>query len=153
MLRRTNSLGTIYDNTGIVLFPCINYSAIWELYNLPKYVYYWYTAARKTTVLSYIKRAMCARVRYMKMKYTALKENLIELSHLSAAQRDILNLEDEIVVGSFDHLRERLRTCVYAHGRRYAQDALIMNATGEKLNARHFIDYIMKKYSEIKNPS
>lgn len=78
--------------------------------------------------------------------------NLYAAQLYAAAQRDILNLEDEIVVGSFDHLREWLRTRVHVHGRRYAQDALIMNATGEKLNPRHFIDYITRKYSVLRAP-
>ncbi len=73
--------------------------------------------------------------------------NLYAAQLYAAATRDILNLEDEISLGSFTHLREWLRTRVHVHGRRYAQDALIMQATGEKLNARHFIDYITKKYS------
>ncbi|MBI4600118.1 carboxypeptidase M32 [Candidatus Uhrbacteria bacterium] len=75
--------------------------------------------------------------------------NLYAAQLYAAAQRDILNLEEEITQGSFDHLREWLRTRIHVHGRRYVQDALILRATGEKLNARHFIDYITKKYSEI----
>lgn len=75
--------------------------------------------------------------------------NLYAAQLFAAAERDILNLEEEIARGSFDHLREWLRTRVHVHGRRYAQDALIMNATGEKLNPRYFAEYITKKYSEI----
>ena len=35
-----------------------------------------------------------------------------------------------------DRLREWLRTRVHVHGRKYAQDTLIMNATGEKLKRK-----------------
>lgn len=75
--------------------------------------------------------------------------NLYAAQLYGAASRDILNLEEEISRGSFTHLREWLRTRVHVHGRRYAQDALIQKATGEKLNAQHFIDYITKKYSHL----
>jgi carboxypeptidase Taq len=75
--------------------------------------------------------------------------NLYAAQLYAAAKRDILNLEDEIAHGSFDHLREWLRTRVHVHGKRYAQDALMANATGEKLNTRHFIDYITEKYSPL----
>ncbi|MEK7122280.1 MAG: carboxypeptidase M32, partial [Patescibacteria group bacterium] len=75
--------------------------------------------------------------------------NLYAAQFYNAASRDILNLEDEIARGSFDHLREWLRTRVHVHGRKYAQDALIMNATGEKPAARHFIEYITKKYADL----
>ncbi|MDP2630264.1 MAG: carboxypeptidase M32 [Candidatus Uhrbacteria bacterium] len=74
--------------------------------------------------------------------------NLYAAQLYAAASRDILNLEEEISRGSFGHLREWLRTRIHVHGRRYAQDALIQNATGEKLNAQHFVDYISKKYSK-----
>lgn len=76
--------------------------------------------------------------------------NLYAAQLYAAAQRDILNLEDEIAVGSFDHLREWLRTRVHVHGRRYAQDALIMNATGERLSQRYFVEYISQKYEGLK---
>lgn len=72
--------------------------------------------------------------------------NLYAAQMYAAATRDVLNLEEEITKGSFEHLREWLRTRVHVHGRHYAQDALIQQATGEKLNARHFVDYITKKY-------
>lgn len=75
--------------------------------------------------------------------------NLYAAQLYAAAERDILNLEDEITAGSFHHLREWLRTRVHVHGRRYAQDELIMKATGEKLNPRHFADYITKKYADL----
>ncbi|MBI4253072.1 carboxypeptidase M32 [Candidatus Uhrbacteria bacterium] len=72
--------------------------------------------------------------------------NLYAAQLYAAAERDILNLEEEIAQGSFDHLREWLRTRIHVHGRKYAQDALIMNATGEKLNPRHFAEYVQKKF-------
>ncbi len=75
--------------------------------------------------------------------------NLYAAQLYAAASRDILNLEKEIERGSFDHLREWLRTRVHVHGRRYAQDELIANATGEKLNSKYFIEYITKKYSGV----
>jgi len=75
--------------------------------------------------------------------------NLYAAQLYATASREVLNLEEEIAKGSFDHLREWLRTRVHIHGRRYAQDALISRATGEKLTARYFTEHIQKKYGEL----
>ncbi len=75
--------------------------------------------------------------------------NLYAAQFYDAAKKQILNLEEEISRGRFEHLLEWLRKNIHVHGRFYFQDELAMNATGEKLNSRHFTDYLSKKYGEI----
>lgn len=75
--------------------------------------------------------------------------NLYSAQLYAAAKRDILNLDKEVGLGNFYHLREWLRKNIHAHGKMFSASDLIKKVTGESLSAQYFMDYITDKYSKI----
>ncbi len=75
--------------------------------------------------------------------------NLYAAQFFAAARRDIPALDDEMARGEFGKLLKWLREKIHVHGKFYSAQELANNATGEKLNSKHFADYISKKYGEI----
>lgn len=75
--------------------------------------------------------------------------NLYSAQFYAAARRDILNLDREIRAGQFAHLLNWLRKNIHVHGKLFSADSLVMNVTGERLNAKYFMDYVGEKYSKI----
>lgn len=75
--------------------------------------------------------------------------NLYAAQFYAAAKKQILNLEEEISLGHFEHLLEWLRKNIHVHGRFYSQDELVKKATGEKLNAAYFVEYLKGKFGSI----
>jgi len=52
--------------------------------------------------------------------------------------------------GEFSKIREWLTEKIHRHGRRYKSlDELLEAQLGEKLNPQYFIDYLIKKYTDI----
>jgi len=75
--------------------------------------------------------------------------NLYSAQFYAAAKRDILNLDREMKAGQFAHLLEWLRKNIHVHGKLFSAEELVMRATGERLNAQYFMDYVSEKYSKI----
>jgi carboxypeptidase Taq len=75
--------------------------------------------------------------------------NVYSAQFFAAARRDIPTLDDEMARGEFGKLLKWLREKIHVHGKTYSAQELAKNATGEKLNSKHFAEYISKRYSEI----
>jgi carboxypeptidase Taq len=75
--------------------------------------------------------------------------NLYAAQFYDQAKKEIINLEKEIEVGNFSHLREWLRQKIHIHGKMFTADGLVREVTGEPLTSRYFIDYLKEKYGEI----
>jgi carboxypeptidase Taq len=75
--------------------------------------------------------------------------NLYAAQFFNTAKKDLINLEKEISIGQFGHLREWLREKIHIHGKMYSADQLVREVTDEPLTSQYFIDYLKKKYGEI----
>ena len=79
------------------------------------------------------------------------------LGSLYAAQFDAAvelqnrSLEKEIASGNNNTLLEWLRKNIHQYGRQFTSAELCKKATGENLNADHFINYATKKYNTVYN--
>ena len=67
----------------------------------------------------------------------------------NAAEKEIDDLDQKISEGEFMPLRNWLKENIHSKGQIYKTEKLIEEATGEKPNADHFLEYIEKKYGEI----
>jgi carboxypeptidase Taq len=59
------------------------------------------------------------------------------------------SVEQELAVGNNRTVLAWLQQHIYRKGRYYTSNELCLNATGEELNSRFFMDYATKKYSGI----
>ncbi len=55
----------------------------------------------------------------------------------------------EMEQGKFDSLLGWMRENIHQHGRKYEPKEMVQRATGEPLQARSYMNYLKKKYSEI----
>jgi carboxypeptidase Taq len=67
----------------------------------------------------------------------------------AAAQKQLKNLDEDIVKGDTSALLQWLRTNIHSCGRRYTSEALCQKVTGETLNVTYFKNYILDKYTNI----
>ena len=63
-----------------------------------------------------------------------------------AAKRALPYLNDQLAKGEFAPLIGWLRQHVHRHGSRFSTEALLTNATGEPLNAKHFEAHLRARY-------
>ena len=73
--------------------------------------------------------------------------NLNAAQLMSAAEKQIPGLEDELAAGHYQALLLWLRENIHQHGRRYLPADLMRRATGETTSARYRIEYLRRKYS------
>jgi len=73
--------------------------------------------------------------------------NLNAAQLMSAAERQIPGLQDELREGHYPSLLQWLRQNIHQHGRRYLSAELMRRATGETTQAKYRIEYLRKKYS------
>lgn len=69
----------------------------------------------------------------------------------SAAENQDLTIKPTLQEGRSEPLLKWLRTHIHRHGRRYTSEQLCELATGEPLNIRYFLDYLLDKYVNIYN--
>lgn len=69
----------------------------------------------------------------------------------SAAESQLPELHSSIGQGQTNPLLHWLRTHIHAHGRRYTSEELCRRATGNALEIRYFLDYLLDKYRNIYN--
>lgn len=67
----------------------------------------------------------------------------------NAAKKAIPDLEDKFRKGELIPFKEWLNENIHRFGCLFKTDELIERATGEKLNPKHYIDYLNEKYTEI----
>jgi carboxypeptidase Taq len=65
------------------------------------------------------------------------------------AKTSISDLESQVSEGRFSELLSWLRTHIHSKGRKFTSEQLCKEVTGEPLNTKHFLDYIMNKYDVI----
>jgi carboxypeptidase Taq len=73
--------------------------------------------------------------------------NLNAAQLMSAAERQIPRLQDQLVEGHYQSLLQWLRENIHQHGRRYLPAELMRRATGETTQAKYRVEYLRKKYS------
>ncbi|ERI90492.1 putative thermostable carboxypeptidase 1 [Clostridiales bacterium oral taxon 876 str. F0540] len=77
--------------------------------------------------------------------------NLYGAQFLSRLLQDIPDYYSLVERGEFDKIHEWLKENIHKHGSVYKPADIIKMVTGEELNAKYFIEYLNKKYSEIYN--
>lgn len=75
--------------------------------------------------------------------------SLYAAQFFAAAKRQMPQLLHEIESGNTKNLLAWLRQNIYPWGRLYTSEELCRKATGEGLNTRFFLDYLLDKYGKI----
>jgi len=68
---------------------------------------------------------------------------------LAAMQRDIANWREQISEGNFHNIKQWLTQNVHSHGDLYDPAHLIRKITGEELNVKPYLNYLIKKNSQL----
>jgi len=68
---------------------------------------------------------------------------------LARMKKDISDWRDQIVKGNFHNIKWWLTENIYRHGNLYDPADLIKKVTGEKINSKHYLDYLNDKYSKL----
>jgi carboxypeptidase Taq len=76
--------------------------------------------------------------------------NVLSLQFYQQALKEIPGFEEQFSKGKFDEFREWFKQKIHMHGRKFTAAELLRRITGEKeMDARPYLDYIKRKYSEI----
>lgn len=75
--------------------------------------------------------------------------NIYGAQFLNKMQKDIPDIFTRIENGDLDSVHQWLKENIHKYGAVYTPQELIKKVTGEELNAKYFIEYLNKKYSEI----
>ena len=67
----------------------------------------------------------------------------------STANKQLVNLDDNIAKGNFLQLLDWLRKNIHSKGRTFTSEELCLQVTGKTLDVTHFTDYILQKYQLI----
>ena len=75
--------------------------------------------------------------------------SLYAAQFLTTIEKSHPELMEMVNKGDFNIIRQWLGKNIYAHGRKYRSEDLCTKITGEPLNAKYFIEYAQKKYTDI----
>lgn len=75
--------------------------------------------------------------------------NLYAAQILRTIQKDLPDFYNHIENGRFDLIQDWLKENIHQYGKLYTPNELIVNVTGEELNAEYLVEYLEKKYSEV----
>ncbi len=75
--------------------------------------------------------------------------SLYAAQFFNSIQKNNSGLSDEVKNGNNNSILTWLKQHIYPYGRYHNSEELCNHATGEKLNSRYFIDYAIKKYTDI----
>jgi carboxypeptidase Taq len=75
--------------------------------------------------------------------------NLISVQLWEQLQKDIPELEDQILKGEFSDLLEWLISNIHQHGKKYEPQELVQRVTGAKIDPAPYMQYLKSKYSDI----
>jgi len=64
-------------------------------------------------------------------------------------EKDIPNWRDQIKKGNFHNVKQWMVENIYHYGNLYDPADLIKKVTGEKINAKYYLDYLNDKYSKL----
>jgi len=70
---------------------------------------------------------------------------------LHRMEKEMPNWRDMLAKGNFHDIKQWLTKNVYSYGNLYDPMDLLQKITGEKINVKHFIDYLEAKYSKLYN--
>jgi carboxypeptidase Taq len=71
---------------------------------------------------------------------------MIAAQQWAAMERVIPDAREHMRRGEFVAINDWRREHIWQHGSRYSTPELLERATGEKLNAAHFIGHLKKRY-------
>jgi carboxypeptidase Taq len=77
--------------------------------------------------------------------------NILSYQIWNSLQKDIPNTDELFAKGDFEPVLSWLQAKIYSQGRKYTPKQLIVNATGEPMNAKYYLDGLSAKYKEIYN--
>ncbi|MGL5151775.1 MAG: carboxypeptidase M32 [Clostridium sp.] len=75
--------------------------------------------------------------------------NLYGAQMLNALLKDEPNIFQDVKVGDLSKIKSWLKEKIHQHGGVYTPAQLIQMISGEELNAKYFVEYLNKKYSDI----
>lgn len=75
--------------------------------------------------------------------------NILSYQIWNALEKDIPNTEELIAKGEFEPILSWLQKKIYSQGRKYTPKQLILNATGEPMNAKYYLDGLGAKYKAL----
>ena len=77
--------------------------------------------------------------------------NLVSVQLWEVMQHDMPDLQEKIEQGDFHEILTWLRSNIHVHGSKYEPQELVQRITGSKIDAKPYINYLTKKYSQIYN--
>ena len=77
--------------------------------------------------------------------------NLYGAQFLNKLSEEVPSFYEDIEKGQLKTIHNWLKENIHRHGAVYTPEELIKKVTKEELNAKYFIDYLNKKYSEVYN--
>lgn len=77
--------------------------------------------------------------------------SLYAVQFFQAAKAQLKNLENEIEMGNTSSLLGWLRDNIHSKGRFFVSEDLCKEATGTSLDVKHFLNYLLDKYTSIYN--
>ena len=75
--------------------------------------------------------------------------NLYGAQFHATMARELPDWEEQVRRGEFAHILGWLRERIHRHGRVYSATEICRRVTGEPLAARHFLDYLERKFGEL----
>ncbi|MDX8431050.1 MAG: carboxypeptidase M32 [Candidatus Algichlamydia australiensis] len=75
--------------------------------------------------------------------------NMYAAQLFHALKKEHPNWEERVRNGDMHFIHDYLKENVHQYGRRFSPEALVKRATGEKLNAQYYIDYLSTKYGGV----
>jgi len=75
--------------------------------------------------------------------------NIYSGQTLYAMEKDMPSWRDQLAKGNFHNVKKWLTKNVYSHGNLFDPTDLLKKITGEKINAKHYVDYLDAKYSKL----
>ena len=75
--------------------------------------------------------------------------NILSYQIWNALEKDVPNTDELIAKGEFEPILGWLQKHIYSQGRKFTPKQLILNATGEPMNAKYYLDGLGAKYREL----
>ncbi len=75
--------------------------------------------------------------------------NILSYQIWNALEKDVPNTEELMMKGEFEPILHWLQKNIYSQGRKFTPKQLILNATGEPMNAKYYLDGLGAKYREL----
>ncbi len=75
--------------------------------------------------------------------------NILSYQIWNALEKDVKNPDELIAKGEFEPILGWLQKHIYSQGRKFTPKELILNATGEPMNAKYYLDGLGAKYREL----